>query len=326
MPPIYTLAHDPEVNERIRSSSPRMPRRLPSSITATPVPLPTTLPHVVSVKGIMDRNALAELLQALESRRDAEERRREERYTALIERRKPVLTCVRVYTSRGSLSCPVLSCPYLCYMITPAEGACPVLTCVTGSLLQREPSLSCVTGSLQQRELVLFLPVLQDPFSRGSLSCSYLCYRIPSAEGACPVLTCVTGSLQQREPVLFLPVLQDPFSRGSLSCSYLCCRITPAEGACHFLCYRNTPAEGIGPVLTCAAGSPSRESRAISYLCGGLFPAVQTCPLLTWGLTHSRRGNLYILTITPDTVTCSCGLGPCSRNLHRHRPVLSQYS
>ncbi|MGH0124087.1 UNVERIFIED_CONTAM: hypothetical protein FKN15_023644 [Acipenser sinensis] len=34
----------------------------------------------------MDRNALAELLQALESRRDAEERRREERYTALIER------------------------------------------------------------------------------------------------------------------------------------------------------------------------------------------------------------------------------------------------
>ncbi|MGH0135120.1 UNVERIFIED_CONTAM: hypothetical protein FKN15_057086 [Acipenser sinensis] len=36
----------------------------------------------------MDRNALAELLQALESRRDAEERRREERYTALIERVK----------------------------------------------------------------------------------------------------------------------------------------------------------------------------------------------------------------------------------------------
>ncbi|MGH0121694.1 UNVERIFIED_CONTAM: hypothetical protein FKN15_076290 [Acipenser sinensis] len=34
----------------------------------------------------MNRNALAELLQALESRRDVEERRREERYTALIER------------------------------------------------------------------------------------------------------------------------------------------------------------------------------------------------------------------------------------------------
>ncbi|MGH0174683.1 UNVERIFIED_CONTAM: hypothetical protein FKN15_068634 [Acipenser sinensis] len=34
----------------------------------------------------MDRNALTELLEALESRRDAEERRREERYTALIER------------------------------------------------------------------------------------------------------------------------------------------------------------------------------------------------------------------------------------------------
>ncbi|MGH0144507.1 UNVERIFIED_CONTAM: hypothetical protein FKN15_048306 [Acipenser sinensis] len=38
----------------------------------------------------MDRNALAELLQALESRRDAEERRREERYTALIERTRSV--------------------------------------------------------------------------------------------------------------------------------------------------------------------------------------------------------------------------------------------
>ncbi|MGH0137923.1 UNVERIFIED_CONTAM: hypothetical protein FKN15_066510 [Acipenser sinensis] len=38
----------------------------------------------------MDRNALAELLQALESRRDAEERRREERYTALIERHNSI--------------------------------------------------------------------------------------------------------------------------------------------------------------------------------------------------------------------------------------------
>ncbi|MGH0159360.1 UNVERIFIED_CONTAM: hypothetical protein FKN15_037322 [Acipenser sinensis] len=34
----------------------------------------------------MDRNALAVLLEALESRRDAEERRREECYTVLIER------------------------------------------------------------------------------------------------------------------------------------------------------------------------------------------------------------------------------------------------
>ncbi|MGH0134969.1 UNVERIFIED_CONTAM: hypothetical protein FKN15_020245 [Acipenser sinensis] len=40
----------------------------------------------------MDRNALAELLQALESRRDAEERRREERYTALIERHGQMLS------------------------------------------------------------------------------------------------------------------------------------------------------------------------------------------------------------------------------------------
>ncbi|MGH0185648.1 UNVERIFIED_CONTAM: hypothetical protein FKN15_018614 [Acipenser sinensis] len=47
----------------------------------------------------MDRNALAELLQALESRRDAEERRREERYTALIER-TPI-----------KLNCPLEDCP-----------------------------------------------------------------------------------------------------------------------------------------------------------------------------------------------------------------------
>ncbi|MGH0133536.1 UNVERIFIED_CONTAM: hypothetical protein FKN15_035315 [Acipenser sinensis] len=48
----------------------------------------------------MDRNALAELLQALESRRDAEERRREERYTALIERTAPsyLQTLISPYT------------------------------------------------------------------------------------------------------------------------------------------------------------------------------------------------------------------------------------
>ncbi|MGH0131834.1 UNVERIFIED_CONTAM: hypothetical protein FKN15_048188 [Acipenser sinensis] len=45
----------------------------------------------------MDRNALAELLQALESRRDAEERRREERYTALIERVWELETGDQVY-------------------------------------------------------------------------------------------------------------------------------------------------------------------------------------------------------------------------------------
>ncbi|MGH0117247.1 UNVERIFIED_CONTAM: hypothetical protein FKN15_032214 [Acipenser sinensis] len=40
---------------------------------------------MVSEHGIMDRNTLAELLEALDSRRDAEERRKEERYSALIE-------------------------------------------------------------------------------------------------------------------------------------------------------------------------------------------------------------------------------------------------
>ncbi|MGH0169873.1 UNVERIFIED_CONTAM: hypothetical protein FKN15_057761 [Acipenser sinensis] len=47
----------------------------------------------------MDRNALAELLQALESRRDAEERRREERYTALIERYDMVFDAGLTHTS-----------------------------------------------------------------------------------------------------------------------------------------------------------------------------------------------------------------------------------
>ncbi|MGH0128366.1 UNVERIFIED_CONTAM: hypothetical protein FKN15_000819 [Acipenser sinensis] len=49
----------------------------------------------------MDRNALAELLQALESRRDAEERRREERYTALIER-----PLILGYLSAHGTQCP----------------------------------------------------------------------------------------------------------------------------------------------------------------------------------------------------------------------------
>ncbi|RXM99216.1 hypothetical protein EOD39_11917 [Acipenser ruthenus] len=58
----------------------------------------------------------------------------------------------------------------------------------------------------------------KDHSSRGSLSGTYLCFRITPAEGARLVLTRVTGSLQQREPVLYLPVLQDHSSRGSPSC------------------------------------------------------------------------------------------------------------
>ncbi|MGH0159047.1 UNVERIFIED_CONTAM: hypothetical protein FKN15_038810 [Acipenser sinensis] len=52
----------------------------------------------------MDRNALAELLQALESRRDAEERRREERYTALIERTtNAIRSCSRSASNKPGL-------------------------------------------------------------------------------------------------------------------------------------------------------------------------------------------------------------------------------
>ncbi|MGH0149719.1 UNVERIFIED_CONTAM: hypothetical protein FKN15_052004 [Acipenser sinensis] len=57
----------------------------------------------------MDRNALAELLQALESRRDAEERRREERYTALIERGKVECWDPRTRGRVGLLDCALSS-------------------------------------------------------------------------------------------------------------------------------------------------------------------------------------------------------------------------
>ncbi|XP_041082315.1 ras/Rap GTPase-activating protein SynGAP-like [Polyodon spathula] len=50
------------------------------------VTLSTPLCHVVSEHGIMDCNALAELLEALDSGQDICERRREARYTAVVER------------------------------------------------------------------------------------------------------------------------------------------------------------------------------------------------------------------------------------------------
>ncbi|MGH0170666.1 UNVERIFIED_CONTAM: hypothetical protein FKN15_059653 [Acipenser sinensis] len=52
----------------------------------------------------MDHNALAELLEALESRRDVEERRREERYTALIERVGLALSTVPAPTAAPAMS------------------------------------------------------------------------------------------------------------------------------------------------------------------------------------------------------------------------------
>ncbi|MGH0135045.1 UNVERIFIED_CONTAM: hypothetical protein FKN15_056483 [Acipenser sinensis] len=65
----------------------------------------------------MDRNALAELLQVLEGRRDAEERRREERYTALIERtvKAPPELSKRVSTIRSTTTHhPTVSAPSTC--------------------------------------------------------------------------------------------------------------------------------------------------------------------------------------------------------------------
>ncbi|MGH0131922.1 UNVERIFIED_CONTAM: hypothetical protein FKN15_057344 [Acipenser sinensis] len=58
-----------------------------------------------------------------------------------------------------------------------------------------QPALTSVPGQLQQREPVFYLPVFQDYSSRGSLSCTYLCYRTTPAEGAYPVLTCDPGQL-----------------------------------------------------------------------------------------------------------------------------------
>ncbi|MGH0156502.1 UNVERIFIED_CONTAM: hypothetical protein FKN15_060007 [Acipenser sinensis] len=63
----------------------------------------------------MDRNVLEELLEALESRQDAEERRREERYNALIERVGLALSTVPAPTAAPAIFCldrdTVDSCP-----------------------------------------------------------------------------------------------------------------------------------------------------------------------------------------------------------------------
>ncbi|MGH0136084.1 UNVERIFIED_CONTAM: hypothetical protein FKN15_019042 [Acipenser sinensis] len=87
----------------------------------------------------MDRNALAELLQALESRRDAEERRREERYTALIER-----VGLAVAAATTPTTTPLISAPFL-------NGRLPFnpWNKVSGQVVQGTlfPLLSALTGS-----------------------------------------------------------------------------------------------------------------------------------------------------------------------------------
>ncbi|MGH0114525.1 UNVERIFIED_CONTAM: hypothetical protein FKN15_019665 [Acipenser sinensis] len=189
-------------------------------------------------------------------------------------RYRPYLCCRDTPAEGVFLSC--LSCSNL-----PAEGVGTVLTCVAEILQQRVSScLACLAAIFLQRESVPSLPVLQRYSSRGCLlvlpvlqqsSCRgsryrpYLCCRDTPAEGvflsylSCSnlpaegvgtVLTCVAEILQQRvsscltclaaiflqrESVPSLPVLQRYSSRGCLCHSYLCYSDTPGEGVCSTL-------------------------------------------------------------------------------------------
>ncbi|MGH0151509.1 UNVERIFIED_CONTAM: hypothetical protein FKN15_020267 [Acipenser sinensis] len=82
----------------------------------------------------------------------------------------------------------------------PPEGACTLLTCVPGSLQQREPAL--------------YLPVFLAYSTRGSLYSTYLCSRLTTPEGAHQLLTFVTCSLHQRESLPCLPVFLAYSNRG----------------------------------------------------------------------------------------------------------------
>ncbi|MGH0166615.1 UNVERIFIED_CONTAM: hypothetical protein FKN15_051068 [Acipenser sinensis] len=104
----------------------------------------------------MDRNALAELLQALESRRDAEERRREERYTALIERR------VHDTEKLGLDDFPPVESSIAALVQVPnfallsKEGACPNKQCwVTEIILQKAYSAGVFTTRLGNYSSIL---------------------------------------------------------------------------------------------------------------------------------------------------------------------------
>ncbi|MGH0157293.1 UNVERIFIED_CONTAM: hypothetical protein FKN15_054958 [Acipenser sinensis] len=86
-----------------------------------------------------DRNALAELLEALDSRQDTEERRREERYTALIERVGLALS-----TAPAPTGTPVMSVPKAWAMKMMAQDD-PEVYLVTFERLQRREGGRSVT-------------------------------------------------------------------------------------------------------------------------------------------------------------------------------------
>ncbi|MGH0156666.1 UNVERIFIED_CONTAM: hypothetical protein FKN15_031853 [Acipenser sinensis] len=91
----------------------------------------------------MDRNALVELLQALESRRDAEERRREERYTALIERHVGILSVLLV-----------LNILAMCIAIATSAFGCKSECCYTAMLegVSYDMYYSTYSASLREAE------------------------------------------------------------------------------------------------------------------------------------------------------------------------------
>ncbi|RXN00673.1 Leucine-rich repeat-containing protein 16A [Acipenser ruthenus] len=99
---------------------------------------------------------------------------------------------VPVFPAHSTRGSPISTCR--CSLLTPPEGVYPLLTCVPGSLHQREPNCSS--------------PVFLAHSTRGSPTLAYLCSWLTPPEGAQRQLTCVPGSLHQREPNFNFPVVQ----------------------------------------------------------------------------------------------------------------------
>ncbi|MGH0164833.1 UNVERIFIED_CONTAM: hypothetical protein FKN15_050883 [Acipenser sinensis] len=118
-----------------------------------------------------------------------------------------VVVCSLVFQMITSRESPTST--HLCSWLTPPEGDQPLLTCVPGSLHQREPNL--------------YSPVFLAHSNRGSPTSTHLCSWLTPPEGAQPLLTCVPGSLHQREPNLYSSVLLAHSTRGSPTDTYLCC-------------------------------------------------------------------------------------------------------
>ncbi|RXM94745.1 hypothetical protein EOD39_17653 [Acipenser ruthenus] len=99
----------------------------------------------------------------------------------------PCLTVLPAHSTRG-----IPHHAYLCYWLTPPEGAYSRLTCVTGSFHQREP-INC-------------LPVFPAHSTRGSPHSILPVFQLTPPEGAKQLLTCVPGLLHA-EKTFFIACL-----------------------------------------------------------------------------------------------------------------------